>query len=433
MRAIRIQNPILNLYITDVSTDYTSGTSLLVRSNNSFSANDLIVVGHAKEELTEEKKVNVLVGNTELTLASDLKFQHNKGTPIYKALWDFVSIEGRSTSAGVFAELTDSPIQWDNQEDKTIYLHSDGTDTWEYRFRFHNSVTSTYSEYSPTLTGEGFTKFQMGYIIKKARLEAGDKEGRILTTDECLQALTRAKNIIRGHNPKYWFWKVDGFKSDTAIPATSDTSIYSLASVPRFGTLDLIHYVYLQGNTNLRWVLKKKTDIEFFSLTKDMNRPAMDQPTMYRLLPADDDSPYGYFEIENKTQNNGIGTFYISYYKEEDDYTSVGDRTSLVMPEIYCDYLKAIIYETKGNQTMADKFYDYFTGPENREKTLPLEKLSGIALLDELDRQYKVAQGQPRNLWNFKGQQAMGRLFGDRSAINNPDYIRENYFDASRE
>jgi hypothetical protein len=428
MREIKIHNPVLNSYITDLSEDYASGTTLNVRSNNSFAADDLSVVGNPTEEYTELKKISALSGNQILTLASALKFSHNKATPVYKTLWDYVEIEGRSTSGGVFAVLTQSPIQWDSKTNKTIYFHSAGTDTWQYRFRFYNSVTAAYSEYSPTLSGSGFTRFQAGYLIKRARRLAADKEGRVLTTDELLEALRDAKYIIRAHNAKYWFWKVDGYKNNKSVSATAGNNTYSLASITDLGTVDYIEYRYTQGSVDEKYLLRKKGDPEFLSLTRDLNRPQNDHPTMYRLLPADDSSDKGYFEIENEMQTDSVGTFYISYYKDESDFDSIEDETSIVIPEILIDYLTAEIYATKGNETAAETYRKRFYGPQGRRKTSNFDDLTGIALLDELDRQYKKSQSQPISIWNFRGQKAMSRFYGNRSMLSN-DERRERYFD----
>lgn len=428
MRAIRIDNPILNSYITDLAVDYSSGTTPTVRNNNSFAANDLAVFGAPGEELTEQKKIDSLSGVTGFNLASALNFAHNKGTPVYKSLWDFVEIEGRSSSAGVFAVLTQSGIQWDSKTRQTIYHHAAGDDNWEYRFRFYNSITTLYSEYSPTLTGAGFEQNQAGYIIRDARVAAGDIEGNILTTDELLRRLTRAKNIIRAHNPRYWFWKVDGFNSSKSIAATAGNNVYSLSSITDLGTLDNIEYRYNSGGTDRKYLLTRKSDAEFKALTRDLNRPSDDYPYCYRILPPDANSSKGYIEIDRKIKNTGVGTFYIDYYKEESNYNSVDDETAILMPEILTDFLIAEIATAKGNEALAKTHYRLFTGPENREKTLALEQLSGIALLDELDRQYKRSQGQPRQLWRYRGQKAIPRLYGSR-ATRNTDQMREDYFD----
>lgn len=427
MRSIKIENPTLNSFITDLGVDYSSGVTLTVRSNNSFAANDLVVIGNPTEELTELKKVDSLTGNTILTLASALKFTHNKATPVYKTMWDQISIEGRSSSAGVFAEITQSAIQWDSKTNKTIYFHQAGTDSYEYRFRFYNSVTLTYSEYSPTLSGAGFTKNQMGYIIAEARRIAGDKERRIINTEELLMELTRAKNIIRGHKSDYWFWKVDGYINDKSIIATAGESVFSLDSIDDLSVIDTIEYKYTSGSTNQKWTLKRKTDVEIRKLSGDLNRPAMDFPRYFRLLPADANSAKGYFEIPTPILNNGVGTFYVSYYKEEEDYTDVSNTTSIVIPGILRDYLISVIFATKGNDTRAQDYMDKFIGPENRKKTLAMEKLSGLALLDALDEQYKKTQGQPMSLMSFRGQKYMSKFYGNRT-IQNPDYLKEYYF-----
>lgn len=431
MRKISINNPVFDSYITDISTDYSSGTIVTVRNNVSFAADDLGVFGNPTEEPTELKKISSISTAVTLNLASALNFAHNKGTPVYKSIWDNVSIEGRSSSAGVFAELTQSAIQWDNPRSKTVYFHSSGDDNWQYRFRFYNSVTTTYSEYSPTLTGAGFTKDQVGYIIKEARRIAGDKDGRIMKTEELIRSLVRAKNIIRAHNPRFWFWKVNGFNTSVSIAATASIAVYSLSSITNFGVLDGIEYRYNSGETDIKYFMRRKDDAEFLLLTRDLNRGTNDYPRLYRLLPEDSSSTKGYFEIENKMKTSNVGTFYINHYKEETDYDSVDDTTNIVFPEILVDYLVSEIHATKGNQKQADKYYRLFTGPEGRQKTLPgvnSEPLSGIALLDDLDRQYKIAQGQPRSLWRFRGQKAISRLYGSPNVASR-DYIRENYFD----
>lgn len=430
MRRISIDNPRLqNTYITDLAVDYSSGVSATVRSNVSFAANDLAVFGNPSEELTELKKISSLTGVTTFTLASALNFQHNKGTPVYKSLWDNISIEADYGAGWVV--ITSSAIQWDSKENKTYYFDANGTSTTNYRFRFYNSVTLTYSEYSPTLTGAGYTQFQMGYIIRDAREIAGDEEGRILTTTECLRVLTRGKNIIRAHNPRFWFWKVDGFNADEKILATAGDNIYSLSGITNLGTVDGIEYRYTNGSVDMKYALLRKADAEFRALTQDLNRPNNDQPHSYRLLPADASSAKGYFEVNNKIQTDSVGKFYISYYKEESNYDSVDDTTAVIMPEILGDYLISKIYAKKGNDALAKEYYEQFTGPEGKKKTVGIQDLTGIALLESLDKQYKRSQGQPMSLKRFRGQKAMSRLYGN-SRLTNRDYFRENYFDDER-
>jgi hypothetical protein len=427
MRRISIDNPGLdNTYITDIAVDYSTGTALTTRSNNSFANNDLAVFGNPGEELTEAKKIASLSGATGFVLASTLNFAHNKGTPVYKTLWDFVSIEA-DYGAG-WVTITSSPIQWDSKTNKTLYFDTNGTGATSYRFRFYNSATLTFSEYSPTLTGAGYAKNQMGYIIREAREIVGDEEGKIMSTTECLRILTRAKNIIRAHNARYWFWKVDGYNSDKTILATADASVYDLSSLANIGPVDTIEYRLTQGSMDEKWVLLRISDAEMRAKTRYVNNPASNYPRSYRLLPPDDNSLRGYFEIDRQIKDSNVGTFYVSFYQEEDDYNSVDDTTKIIMPEILQDYLISKIYARKGNETLAKTYYEQFTGPENKKKTSGIDDLTGIALLDGLDTQYKRSQGQPMSLKRFRGQKAMSRLYGSRG-YQNRDQQREDFFD----
>jgi hypothetical protein len=338
MRKISIDNPRLqDTYLTDLAADYNpSGATPLaatVRSNVSFTANDLAVFGHSGEEFAELKKLSSISGVIGFVIPSALNFQHNKGTPIFKAVWDYVEIQADYGTG--WNVITSSPIQWDSKEKQTYYFDSNGTATTSYRFRFYNSVTMAYSEFSPTLTGAGYAQNQMGYIIRDARMITGDENGNILTTTECLRFLTRAKNIIRAHNPRYWFWKVDGFNSDISIAATAGNNIYNLSNIDKLGVIAGVEYRYAQGSQDEKYLLNRKADADFLSLTRDLTRPNYDFPRCYRLLPADAASSKGYFEVENKILTDNVGTFYISFYKEESNYDSVDDTTAIIMPEIW--------------------------------------------------------------------------------------------------
>lgn len=420
MRRLRISNPLLEKnYKTYLAADYSSGTSITVLNNNSFAANDLGVFGEPKEELTELKKINSLSGSTGFSLASALNFAHPKGTPVYKTLWDFVSIEGRSSSAGVFAELTQSGLQWDNKKGETVYFHSAGDDNWEYRYRFYNSVTATYSEYSPTLTGAGFTRKMVGYMLRNVRKLTNTPDQTVVTDDEIIRQFNRAQDIIYAHNPRYWFLLVDTFKGANSISATADNSVYSLASYTTFGHLASLRFRYISGGTDELYHLEKKSDIEFDKIAGDLNETAEDWAECYKLLPADSSSSNGYIQIYPKTKTTGVGSLYPNYYEKMSDLEDVSDTTQVSMPEILEDYGIAYVYRVKGDENKA-KIYESGLISDDENK-VPRHLL----LLDKLDKAQKSAQQQPKSLWQFKGQRAMQRNFGNGRYISR-DYIKES-------
>lgn len=422
MRTIRIINPLLEKnYRTFLGADYSPGTSATVLNNNSFAANDIGVFGEPKEELTESKKINALSGSTGFTLASTLNFAHSKGTPVYKTLWDYVSIEGRSSSAGVFAEITQSGIQWDNKQGETVYHHSSGDDNWEYRFRFYNSVTATYSEYSPTLTGSGFTRNQVGYMLRTVRKITNTPDQNVVSDDEIIRAFNEAQDIIYAHNPKYWFLYIDTYKQSDGIAATADTRVYSLAQYETFGHLASVRYHYNSGGTSELYHLRKKGEVEFDSLAGNLNDATQDYAECYKLLPADSSSDNGYIQIYPETKTTGVGTLYPNYYEKMADLDSVDDETQVPLPKILEEWAIGYVYQIKGDETRA-KLYQSRLVLENEDR-IP----SSLLILDKLDNAQKEAQKQGKSLWQYKGQRAMRRLYGSTYGdYGDRDYIKES-------
>ena len=426
MRRIRIENPqVERTYKTLISSDYSSGVTLTVLNNSSFAADTLIIVGEPTEELTEGKKVNSISGSTTLNLASTLNFAHPKGTSVYRVLWDFVSIERRASSTDVWAEITQSGIQWDNKLGETIYYDSAGIQSHQYRFRFYNSVSATYSEYSPTITGAGFGRQQVGYMIVQVRLTAQDIERKIVTDDEIIRFFNRAQDIIYGNNPRYRFLLVDTYKGSNGIAATANTSVYSLASYTTYGNLHSVRYRYTSGGTDNIYHLQMLPHYEFDALVSNLNQTKDDTATSYKLLPADSSSTNGYIQIYPTTKTTGVGTLFPNYYEKMANLDTVEDETQVPLPEMLEDFAIAQIEKVRGNETKAEMYEKFFFGPSGVQEKF--QQLTGIALLDKLDLAQQQIQGQPRQLWRWRGRNAYTRYFSNRGL--NRDYIKENYMD----
>src|SRR3990167_9799818 len=169
MRALSIRNPDLSgqerSYLTSAYT--TGGTSLTITNNFAFAADDIIVSEQPGVEKAESKKVSSISGNTTLNLDSTLKFSHPQNTVIIKTPWDQIEISRTLTATISWSVISTSGIQWDKPY--TVYVDSTGDSTYSYRWRFKNSVSNLYSEYSPTYGGTGFTRDQAGYMIRNIR------------------------------------------------------------------------------------------------------------------------------------------------------------------------------------------------------------------------------------------------------------------------
>lgn len=423
MRRILIQNPsVERTYKTYVDSDYSSGTTLTVKNNASFAANDLIVVGEPTEELTELKQVSSISGSTTITLSSALSFAHQKPASVYKVAWNFVSIERKTSAAGTFAEITQSGIQWDSKTNETIYYDRDATNAYQYRFRFYNSVTATYSEYSGTITGAIPLRTSVQFMIDMVRKISGDPERKIVSDDELIRVFNRAQDIIYAHRQKYWFLYVDTYELGSgSIAATANTDRYTLGGLSPFGHLSGIKYKYNSGATNIVYQLRRLSEAEFDRLDVDQNTTNNDYPDVYKLLPADSSSANGYFKVTPNIKNSSVGTFYPLYYEKMTDLATMSDTTQVPLPDILIDYAIAFVFRVKGDEKKADIYERHLVLP--RPDVVP----SGLLLLDKLDDQQKVAVGQPISLSRFRGQRAVDRLYGNRYP-QSPDFVRENFW-----
>ncbi len=427
MRRIRIQNPpVDHTYKSYLGADYavSDGTAITFLSNNSFATDDLIITGEPREELTELKKLSSVSGATAGVLASALKFNHNKGTSLYKTLWDNVSVEADYGSG--FSVITLSAIQWDNKDNETIYNDTNGTNTTSYRFRFYNSVTTTFSEYSPTLTGTQAARDTVGYMLQQIRLIAGDRERKIVSDEELIRVLNRGQDIIYAHNPKYWFLYVDSEKQTTGISAVANTNTYSLASYTTFGHLARIKYRYTMGTAlDQKYELTFKDEVEFDGFDWDYNRATDDWLEFYKLLPGDANSDNGYFQTYPKFKGTGTGLFYPCYYEKMVDLDTVDDSTQIPLPAILEDYGISYVFSLKGNETKAAQYMNQFMGPPDTAEDNA--ELSGIKLLDQMDDYRKRGIKQARQLSNFKGRRGTKGMRGNFRPYSK-DYIRENFF-----
>lgn len=431
MRRIRIQNPVLSkAFRTYVAADYASGLTLTVASTTSFLADDILVIGEPREELTEAEILNGPVSATSFSLATALSFAHAKSTPVYKTPWDQISIERRTSASGAFSVISTTPIQWDNKNNETVYYDSAATSAYGYRFRFSNSVSGTFSEYSPTIDGAAPARDTVRYMVSRVRKIVGDEERKIVSDDEIIRAFNIAQDIIYAHNPKYWFLYVDTFELGSgSIAATTNEDVYSLGNLTNYGHLDTLRYKYTSGSINNLYQLKQISAVEFDRLDADQNTTDDNFPSVYKRVPADANSTNGYFKVTPDIKDSSVGTFYPNYYEKMADLDSVDDETQVPLPYLLEDYAIGWVERIKGNETKANQYLSVLevVGTEDNPRITPRGSPRGLLVLDAMDAAQRTATGQPQYLSRFRGQKAQSRLYGNKT-LQSPDYIRENYF-----
>jgi hypothetical protein len=426
MRRLLIRNPDLsNEERSYLSNNYAvaDGTVMDVISTFAFAADNFIVTGNPTEEKAEIKKISALTSDTRLALASALKFPHSKGSTVVRTPWDQVEIS--RMSGGVWTVLSTSGLQFDKQY--TVYNDSTGSATHSYRWRFSNSATSTFSEYSPTFSGSGFDRDQAGYIvgmIRKLTKTQGDQN--LVTDTEILRQISAAQDIVDSIRKDWYFLRIP---QDSSIATQAGINVYNLdligggvAGTPadnyKLGFIKSIKMRYNNGSIDETYNLRYVSETEFERIVFDQNRTDDDNTGIYTIKPGDSSSKNGYFHIYPTPQNTAIGTFYIDAYRKMDDLDDFSQRTYIPLPQLLEWWGISFVERIRGNDQKAEYYEELFYGPapdaEDRRR------LTGIALLEQLnERAYPTSQ--PRQLKKFMGRKAVRRLFGGYRTLRNRD------------
>lgn len=421
MKRISIPNPdFTQSQLTSLDSDYTSGITLTVINNVAFSANDYVVVGEPGSEKAELKKVTGITNSDTIDIASGLNFDYAAGTPVYRAEYNAVEISyNDGTSWSVLSNL--STLQVD--QDETVYIHDSGTDSYSYRFRYRNVAKGIFSDYSATLSGAGFSKNQIGKMIENVRRMANDTDRKVVSDDEIISFLNIAKDIVQAKRADWWFWQ---YEDTGTITTVADQRKYNLDDIST--TIEYVKDVrYRDASSDDVEIyhIEYLQDIEFDRLTIDEDETADDTLSYYTILPGDSSSTAGYISVDPPPETTGNGSFYIRYYQPDTDFDDVGDTTAIPLPYLLEHYAVSKIEQIKGNDDRSEFYEKLFKGPGSKMKDVA--RMSGLALLEQMQRDKLKPTNQPQQLKNFRGRNAVSRLYKSRLSTN-IDSIRERYF-----
>lgn len=151
-----------------------AGSALTVKDIDGFAVNQVLVVGELGTESCEVVKTHASTApsGTTVTLAAGVEFAHAAGTKVYVVSFDQVEFSHADTLAGAKSVLATSNVQADELEQ----AYQDTTETAGYYFaRFKNSISTTYSSYSPGVPYGGYEDTQIGYAINWALHRNGMK------------------------------------------------------------------------------------------------------------------------------------------------------------------------------------------------------------------------------------------------------------------
>ncbi len=374
-----------NLEKSYLANPYAAGvSSITVKNNNRFSANDRVMIGEMGQEKTEVVTVSAVSADG-ITLTIGLTvFPHSADDPVTELQFDQVRFYRSTTGeTGTYSVLSTQDLDVDNADLTTIYDDTVALSTYFYKITMYHSVSGVESALTDAIPAAGFRRNQFGYIIDQILTEVSDQNEIHVNRGELLgyfndvnddlqvnvsrpyeflhtrSALTRTANTnyidfpedSNGNQTMWAFDRMDyNYTDSTTSPVTDETSTITVIPMEEFRNL------YSDNTIDSTTVSDAKP--EAMTLDTSVNRFRFSHP------------------FETTTAN----VFYLHYWKRFTDIDSEGDVIETPTAKIYKLYAKAMYYRKRGvSESSYNALSDRYFGDYVVEKT----KYSGVNRRDK--------------------------------------------------
>lgn len=246
---VKLKATNLNLTIDQpqahLTNDVSSGVSALTVDNiEGFSIGQYIIIGNFGDANAEIIRVHpsTAPSGTTITLSSATLYPHTYDTPITVIDSNQIEFSRSTTLTGSKSVLATVDITADTLE--TVYNDLTNSSGFWF-FRYYNSSTTTFSDYSIGVNYTGFSKKSVYEIFKAARALAGVQKDNEKATDELLFIdLNNCQNDITQSDD----WAFELFTDLTSISSELNKNKYSLSGL----SVELKYPDTPQGIINLR-------------------------------------------------------------------------------------------------------------------------------------------------------------------------------------
>jgi hypothetical protein len=221
---------------TFISTDYASGTSLVVKNTYGFNANDYLLFGKLGFEQSEIGQISSVTNGTTIVLQNALNFPHASDTTVTKIPYNQVKFYRSTTGIGGSYTLL-STVNIAVDQPNTFYYDTTGNSTYSYKVSYYNSTTAVESM-SAEITSASLPDYALQTIQDNTLSLFGDKEERFISRDEITVWVNEYLNdcqmvLTGGESPN--------FISNFIITATASTSTSSASySMSAYNVLSIL-------------------------------------------------------------------------------------------------------------------------------------------------------------------------------------------------
>lgn len=363
-----------------LSNPYSVGTtSIQVKNNNRFAANDRIMIGEMGNEATEIVTVSSVNADGNTMVIGATVFAHSADDPVYQMLFDQVKFYRSTTgSSGTYSVISTQDMDVDNADLQTKYDDTTGLSTYHYKFTFYHSISTLESDYSDVLGGAGWRREQVGHIIDEILQEVSDLNEVHITRNELLGYFNDVNDDLQINVAKPY-----GFLHDRT-------------TLSRTANLNYINFPTDSDGKQTMWKFDRM-DYNFTDTTTD---PDTDNTSTIKVIPSEEfrntytdntidsttvsdgkpeamtlDTSVNRFRFSHPFETTTGGVFYLHYWKYFDTIDSEGDVIETPTPKIYKLYIKGIYYRKRAiteptYSNTSDRYFADYLVEKNKYKSV---------------------------------------------------------------
>lgn len=353
-----------------LSFPYSVGTtSIQVKNNNRFAANDRIMLGEMGNEATEIVTVSSVSADGNTIVIGATVFAHSADDPVYQMPFDQVKYYRSTTgSGGAYSVISTQNMDVDNADLTTKYDDTTGLASYYYKFTFYHSISTLESAFSDVIAGSGWRREQTGHIVDEILQEVSDLNELNITRTELLGYFNDVNDDLQLNTARPY----DFLKRSTTLGRTLNLN-YVAYPVDSNGKLTMWKFDRMDYNftdTTVTPNVDNTTTIEVMPIEEFSNKysdntvtstnVSDDKPTAMAL-----DEANNQFLFASPFTTTDADCFILTYWKFFDTIDSEGDVIETPTPKIYKLYSKGMYYRKRAisepnYQATADRYFaDY--------------------------------------------------------------------------
>lgn len=324
---ITAYNPeVEHLEKTYLSDSEDSGvTSITVKNNDNFSANDKIMIGRMGQERTEVVTVSALSGETGLTISAT-DFNHESDDPVYNIEYDQVKFYKASSENGTYNLAATLDVDVDNESLTTVYDDSSATATDYFKISYYNSVDGIETAKSSPIAATGYASTTIGDVIGRAVRRVRDENFSTLSQQTYLDIANEVNDdLITQKRKPYRF-----LKTSTTLSTTAGQNYVDLGTVTDLWKTNFITYEYTTGGRTRTYPIIPMQYDEWIS--KYDNEVWTDDDNLIDVAVNDEDNQLMLGPSPATSQSDVIT---LHYWKKFTEFTDFSDAVETPNTLIY--------------------------------------------------------------------------------------------------